>query len=120
MSETIQQLKDKIEEYEKILGIGDYDIEKSAFFSLCRIADMQTNRLNKFNLENEISQNAKEDKVYDRTKAIWEGLPKMIIDINNLRKELNIGKKEVNQQMNRNISPESIASTIGDYKQQDV
>lgn len=106
--------KKKCEEYEKILGVGNYDIERSAFFALCRMADLQTQRLNNFNLESEIKGDPKEDKVYDRTMKILENIPKMISDINSLRRELNIGRKDIEQQFTKQrTTPESIANVLG-------
>lgn len=104
----------KIAEYEKILGIGEYSIEKRAFFALCRIANLQTDRLNKFNLDTEIVKDAKEDKIYDRTMGIVKEMPKMISDINTLRKELGINKTEFeNQGTKQRITPESISDVLG-------
>lgn len=107
--------KKRCDEYEKMLGIGKYDIPRKAFFALCKIVESQTNRLNKFNLDTEIVKDAKEDKVYDRTKAIWEGLPKMITDINSLRKDLNIKEIDIVQQLGKQMTTaESIADVLTD------
>ena len=92
MSETDYKLK--CEEYEEILGVGGRDITKRAFLSLCRIVNQQTKRLDKFNLDTEIGQNPKDDKVYDRVMEIVVKMPKMISDINSLRSELKITKQE--------------------------
>jgi len=108
-------LKDlKILEYEKILGIGEYSIEKRAFFALCRIVSLQTDRLNKFNLDTEIVKDSKEDKIYDRTMGIVKEMPNMISNINVLRKELGINKSEFENQSNKQrITPESISDVLG-------
>lgn len=89
--------KQKCEEYEQLLGIGGNDIAKDAFIALCRITKQQTKRLSKFDLEKEIGVNAKEDKVYDRTMDIVVKMPKMISDINTLRKELNISNNQIEE-----------------------
>lgn len=89
--------KEKIEEYEKILGIGDNDLAKKAFISFCRVVGLQAKRLDKFNLESEIGQNAKEDKVYDRTMDMVIKMPKMISDINSLRKELGLTNTQLEE-----------------------
>ena len=86
--------KEKCEEYEEILGINGKDLAKKAFLSICRIVNQQTKRLDKFVLDNEIGVSPKDDKIYDRTMAMVEGMPKMIKDINALRVELKITKKE--------------------------
>lgn len=112
--------KKKCEEYESILGIGEFDIARNAFFALCRVVDSQTKRLNKFNLDTEIAKDAKEDKIYDRTKAIWEGMPKMIMDINNLRKELNITKPDVERKILKQMTTaETIANVLEDRRGQE-
>lgn len=93
----IEQLKQKVEDYESILGIGDNDLAKKAFFSLCRVAKLQTNRLNIFDLDKEIGQNPKDDKVYDRVMEIVVKMPKMISDIHALRKELGITNTQIEE-----------------------
>lgn len=89
--------KQKCEEYEQILGVGGNDIAKKAFLSLCRIISQQTKRLDKFNIDNEIGKNPKEEKVYDRTMDIVSGMPKMISEIHRLRAELGITNKEIEE-----------------------
>jgi len=93
----LEQLKQKVADYESVLGIADNDIAKKAFFSLCRIADQQTARLNVFDLKHEIGQNPKDDKVYDRVMEIVVKMPKMISDIHSLRKELGITNKQIEE-----------------------
>ena len=109
-----KQLKQTIQEYEQILGIGEYSIEKDAFYALCRITMLQTVRLNRFNLETEIAKDAKEDKIYERTMAIVKELPKMISDISSLRKELGVEKKDAREQyLKQSITPESVSNVLG-------
>jgi hypothetical protein len=96
MSE-LEQLQQKVDDYESILGIGENDVAKEAFYSLCRIARQQTKRLDKFELDKEIGQNPKEDKVYDRVMEIVVKMPKMISDIHALRKELGITNKQIEE-----------------------
>jgi len=97
MADTIEDLKQKISDYEAILGVGQNDIAKDAFLSLCRIVKLQSKRLNKFDLEHEIGQNSKEDKIYDRTMDIVVKMPKMISDIHSLRKELAITNSQIEE-----------------------
>lgn len=85
--ELIKELQDKIAAYEK-------DPTKRGYFSLVRIVNQQIDILNEFNVKHEVGLNPKEDKKYDRVKAIWEGLKEMIIDLKNLRIELKIGEQE--------------------------
>lgn len=113
--------KSKCVEYESILGIGEYDLARKAFFAFCRVVDAQAKRLEKFNLDVEIAKDAKEDKIYDRTKAIWESMPKMISDINSLRRELNISKPEVEKRLTKQMTTsETIANVLEDKGRQDA
>lgn len=84
------------EEYESILGIDDKDLVREAFLAYCKMVDMQTKRLKKFNLDNEIIKE-KADLVYDRTMAIAEKMPKSISEIISLREQLKITKKEIEE-----------------------
>lgn len=99
MNENGTDYKKKCEEYESILGVGERDIAKDAFISLCRVVSAQSKRIGKFNLDTEIETNSKEDKVYDRTMAIVEKMPKMISEINSLRKELGLTNKLVSDEV---------------------
>jgi len=96
MTET-EKLQQTISDYESILGIGDNDIAKEAFLSLCKIAKQQSKRLNKFDLDKEIGSNPKDDKVYDRVMEIVVKMPKMISDIHALRKELGITNNQIEE-----------------------
>lgn len=87
----------KCEEYESILGIGEFDLAKKAFISFCRVVHQQSERLNKFKLDTEIVKEDKADKVYDRTMDIVIKMPKMISDIHNLRKELGISNTQIEE-----------------------
>lgn len=92
-----EDYKKKCEEYEEILGIGGNDIAKDAFVALCRITKQQTQRLNKFDIDKEIGQNPKDDKIYDRVMDIVIKMPKIISDINSLRKELSISNNQIEE-----------------------
>ena len=94
MPDTVESLKIKCDEYEEILGVGGKDIAKRAFLSLCRIVNEQTKILDKFSFDVEIIKTAKDDKFYDRVSDIVVKMPKTIAEINNLRTELKITKKE--------------------------
>lgn len=89
--------QERIEELESIVGVGKNDIARDAFFSFCKVVDMQSKRLKKFNLDTEIVKDAKEDKVYDRTMDIVVKMPKMITDLISLRDQLKISNKEIQE-----------------------
>lgn len=93
----IEKLQHQVNDYENILGISGNDIAKKAFVSYCKIAKQMTGRLDKFELDKEIGQNPKEDKVYDRVMEIVVKMPKMISDIYALRKELGITNTQIEE-----------------------
>lgn len=92
---TEKQLEEKIVEYEAIIGIGKNDVARNAFVALCKALGQQSKRIEKFNLDTEIAKFEKDDKIYDRTMDIIIKMPKMILDINNIRKELGISLKDM-------------------------
>ena len=110
-----KELKQKIDVLEKRLAWYEKDATYRGFYALNRIVNQQVDYLNKFNLEKEIGQSPKEDKVYDRAKGLWESLKTIIGDLNSLKVELGLrDEEEVERRIqNRNISPESIADVLG-------
>lgn len=89
-----KELEKKIKVLEQKLALYENDPVKRGYFSLVNIVNQQIDILNQFNLKSEIGSNPKEDKQYDRVKAIWEGLKEMIIDLRNLRIELKISEED--------------------------
>lgn len=106
MSETIEQLKKKLEQYEK-------DPEKRAYFALVRIVNMQVDYLNEFNIKSNIGGKASEDATFARTQTIWENLPKMISSLNDLKTILKIKKSDEDDVKNQRITPESMSNVLG-------
>jgi len=47
-----------------------------------------------FRLKEEITKSPKDDKYYDRVKAVGEDLKEMILGLKNLKSELKIGDNE--------------------------
>lgn len=91
--------KKRCEELEEIIGIGKNDIARKAFISVCRMVSAQTDLLNKFTIETEIKKIPSKDgdKIYDRTIAVLDGMPKMITNIVELRDKLKITPKEIEE-----------------------
>ena len=107
MPESIEDLKKKLELYEK-------DPEKRAYFALVRIVNMQVDYLNDFNIKTNIGGKASEDATFARTQGIWEKLPSMITSINDLKSVLKIKKQDEDDEIKRQrTTPESIADNIG-------
>lgn len=94
MAENIEKLKTENEALKQRLSLYEIDATFRGYYALNKIVNQQINRLQKFDIESEIGQNSKEDKIYDRTKAIWEGLKEMISDLNILKAELKISGDE--------------------------
>lgn len=89
MSESIEELKKRLDFYEK-------DPEKRAYFSLVRIVNMQVDYLNSFNIKEKIGGKASEDATFVRTQGIWENLPKMISSLSELKSTLKIKSGDEN------------------------
>ncbi len=107
MAESIDELRKKLEQYEK-------DPEKRAYFALVRIVNMQVDYLNDFNIKTNIGGKASEDATFARTQGIWENLPKMISSLNDLKTILKIKKSDEQDEIkNQRTSPESIANALG-------
>lgn len=104
-------LEKKLTEAEKIIK----DPARRGYYALNKILYQQIEYLEGFNFKGQIAANPKDDKVYDRTKGVWEGLKTMIMDCRALKAELNIPKEEEEKVIKRiyRTTPESIADSIG-------
>lgn len=113
--DEVKELKQKIDVLEKRLAWYEKDATYRGFYALNRIVNQQVDYLNKFNLADEIKNNPKDDKVYDRAKGIWESFKTLIGDLNSLKADLGLrDEEEIERRIqNRNISPESIANVLG-------
>jgi hypothetical protein len=107
---TPEQLQKENELLKRKLAYFEKDAASRGFFSLNRIVNQQIDRLNSFDLDTEIKQDPKTDKVYDRTQAIWEKLPKLISELNSLRFELKIDEGEEEKEKLIPISAKAIAN----------
>lgn len=119
--EEIDELKKKLLAYENELSFFKKDPAKRGYFSLCRIVNQQVDFLNNFHIKTKISESAKEDATYGRTKDMWENLPKMISALNELKGQLKIKGDEDDTDKpiyNQHTTPESIADVLGDNKRQ--
>lgn len=92
--ESIEELKKKIAELEKRMGIGEYDPAKKGYLVLVKILNQQNEYLDKFNISDKIGSLAKDDAIYPRAKEMWDDLPGMITKVSNLRIELKMEGEE--------------------------
>jgi hypothetical protein len=99
--ETIEELKKKIKELEQKntylenkINFYERPSANRAFFVSQKILNQQVDYLDKFDFENEIKSNPKEDKVFDRAMETYEKLPTYSSRINALALELKLTKNE--------------------------
>lgn len=111
LEKKIKVLEQQLSEKEKIIK----DPSKRGYFALCKIMNQQIEYLEEFDLKREIGQNPKDDKVYDRVKGIWEGLPKMITECRQLKQELSVTNEEEDKEAKKisRITPETMSDVLG-------
>lgn len=119
MPDEIKELQNKIKVLDQQLAEKDKiikDPSKRGYYALSKILYQQIEYLENFDLKKQIGENPKDDKIYDRTKGIWEGLKTMIMDCRILKQELKITPDEDEREAAKRsfgTSPESIATAIG-------
>jgi phenylacetate-coenzyme A ligase PaaK-like adenylate-forming protein len=119
--EDVQKLKQQIAEYERMLGIGEYDPVKNAFTVLVQMMNQQVDYLKNFRITAHIDSADKESPQYKRAMDMADGLPKMIASVNELRVTLKLTKEDMLKLQEktaftsaRNITAESIADAVGE------
>jgi hypothetical protein len=90
MPDEIKELQKKVDALEQQLRLYENDSIYRGYYVLNKVVNEQIDILKSMNLASEIGLNPKEDKKYDRIKAIWEGLKGMITDLNTLKVDLKI------------------------------
>ncbi len=114
-------LKRQLEVVTEKLDLYENDgLEKEGYYALKSWVKQQIDIVKDFKLSEEITKNPKEDKYYDRVKALGEDLKKMITDLNLLRVELKISHKDDILSRRQRTSPESIADSIGNTAGQNM
>lgn len=87
--------KKKCEEYERRIGLGEFDPAKDGYLVLVEILRQQNTYLGKFKVETFIASDDKANMTaYKNAKELWENLPDMIKKINNLKLELKMEGEE--------------------------
>jgi len=120
MAETIESLLEKVNEYEKILGIGENDPTKNAFIIFVKILNQQSDYLKEFKIKDKIDGKKSESVEYDRAMQMVDGLPKMITSVNDLRSLLKLTKEDLAELKPNNpvfakiTTAESIADAVGE------
>lgn len=89
------ELKKKISEYENRMGIGDNDPAKDGYLVLVNLLTQQNFYLREFKLKDLITSDDAAKKIeYKNAKDLWEGLPKMIENVSNLKVALKMEGEE--------------------------
>lgn len=88
--------KRRCAEYEQRMGIGENDPAKDGYLVLVEILRQQNSYLSEIDIKEMVMR---EDKTkataeYERAKALWEYLPKMIQSVSTLRIELKMDGEE--------------------------
>jgi hypothetical protein len=129
MPESIEEYKrdyDNLKREKEILiqKLDVYEnenLEKEGYYVLKSWIKQQIDIIKDCKLKDEIGKNPKDDKYYDRVKALGEDLQKMITGLNALRTELKITVKDDDMFGRRQrTSPESIADSIGNTAGQNM
>jgi hypothetical protein len=87
--------KKKCEEYEKRMGIGEFDPAKDGYLVMVDILRQHTEYLKDFKVKSIIASDDASKKIeYKNAKDLWEGLPSMIKGVSTLRLELKMDGEE--------------------------
>lgn len=107
---------------QKLAIYEDENLEREGYFALKFWVRQQVDIVKDFRLKEEITKNPKDDKFYDRVKALGEGLKESITDLKILRTELRITQKEdeQNELKYKRTTPESVAENIGNTAGQNM
>lgn len=87
-------LKRELEAALKTIDLYRNDATVRGYYVQNKIANQQIDILEDFKLSEEIKKTTKDDKYYDRAKALWEGMPDTISGLNKLKAELKITGNE--------------------------
>lgn len=107
--EDIQELKAKLAEYEKRMGIGENDPAKDGYLVLVNILRQQNEYLKTVKIKDMIGTEEKgKASEYERAKALWEKLPTVIQSVGDLKIQLKMEGEE-KKSTYKPINPRSIA-----------
>lgn len=97
IDELKKQLADekrKVSVLERANALYISDATIRGYYVQNKILNQQVDILDEFKFGEEIKKTTKDDKYYDRAKALWEGMPDMIAGLNKLKAELKITGNE--------------------------
>lgn len=91
----INNLRRQLDVAMKTLAVYESEnLEKDGYYTLKGFVKKQIDIVKAFDLGTEIKKSPKDDKYYDRVKAIGEGLKSMISDLKALKTELKLTQKD--------------------------
>jgi len=93
----------ELEHYRKVFGTGD--VASRGYVSVVKMLEQQIDILNEFKIKDTIQ---KGDKEYDRAVKIFNDMPKMILELKDLKDKLGIEYVEKENRVSA-ISPQAIA-----------
>lgn len=106
-------MPNELEELKQKLSLFENDASKRGFYTLNRIVNQQIDFLNKFQISTKIASDDKAIQIeYKNAKELWEGLPKLISSLNEIREKMGIDPKEedeVNIPKIVPVNPQSIS-----------
>ena len=94
VEETVEQLKAELEYYKKKFSLAEHDLSLSGYLSYVGLVKQQVEFIKDFKIKDNIDGKKTETVLYDRAMSIGEGLPKMILAMQNLKTELKIEYNE--------------------------
>ncbi len=90
MEEEIEKLKKELEHYKQKFYVAEHDLSVSGYLSYVGLVKQQVDFIKDFKIAGNIDGKKTETVLYDRAMAMGEGLPKMILAMQNLKMELKI------------------------------
>lgn len=102
--------KARCEEYERRMGIGQFDPAKDGYKVLVKILIQQNEYLDKFKILTNIESDDKQKIIaYKNAKDLWESLPDLIKKVSTLKVELKMEGEE-KRETYKPISAKEIAN----------
>lgn len=89
--DSIEEIKKELEYYKNLFAAAENNIALKGYMVLVEMLKQQNEYLDSIQIKSLIvSEEKSKLNEYERAKALWEGLPKMIQSVNTLKFELNI------------------------------
>lgn len=104
----------ELEHYRKLYSVGENDLAISGYMAYVNLVRQQVEYIKEFKLKDNIEGKKTETVVYDRAIAMGEGLPDMILKMQNLKLQLKIDfDPDGDKPKTGAVTPQSIARLNG-------